>query len=90
MSLTSPEEFQGWRDHPLTKEFLGLLLKRQRRLMEGWGSGRTMSAEEQAQAVLLGQLGRLRFSETEQDEGPRGATITDLAELEEQDDGKEG
>ena len=81
MSLTNPEEFLAWRDSPLTKEFLALLRKKQCSMMERWGSGTIWSEAQQAQAVLLGELARLRFSEADQDDGPRGATIEDLAGL---------
>lgn len=93
MSLTNPEEFLAWRDSPLTQEFLGLLRKRQLSMMEAWGSGTAWTETQQGQAVLLGELARLRFSEADQDVGPRGATIEDLAGLdlsppvEEEDDG---
>ncbi len=84
MSLTNKADFLEWRDHPLTQEFLGLLRAKQCRMMEAWGSGTAWAAEQQAQAVLLGQLARLRFSEADQDEH-RGATIQDLAGLEIED-----
>ena len=79
--LTTREGFQAWVDRKETQEFLALLRSKQLRMMEEWGSGRTWEAEQQAQAVLLGQLARLRFNEADQDDGPRGATIEDLAGL---------
>lgn len=81
MGLTSQEGFQAWVDRKDTKEFLSILRSAQSRMMEAWGSGRIWSPEQQAQAVLLGELGRLRFSEAEQDDGPKAATIQDLAGL---------
>lgn len=82
MSLTNRAAFLEWRDQPRTQEFLKLLRAKQCRMMEAWGSGTAWAAEQQAQAVLLGELARLRFSEDDQDDGPRGATIEDLAQLE--------
>lgn len=82
MPLTNPEDFQAWRHSPLTVEFLALLRNRQVRLMEAWGRGMVDLPETQAQAVLLGQLSRLRFSESQQEDGALSATIEDLAGLE--------
>lgn len=56
MAILDKEEFQRWRDHPLTVEFLGVLRQRRSDLMEAWGRGQFLSPEQQAQAVLLGQL----------------------------------
>ena len=61
MVILDKEEFQRWRDHPLTKEFLTLLGNRQRDLMEAWGRGHSLTPEQQAGAVLLGQLAGLSF-----------------------------
>lgn len=79
--ITDPAEFRLWLDNPATQEFLGLLRSRQVRLMEAWAKGAVDLPEVQAQAVLLGQLSRLRFSESQQDDGALAATIEDLADL---------
>lgn len=60
MAILDKEEFQRWRDHPLTGEYLDLLKLRRTHLMEAWAAGRHLSPEEQAQAVLLGQLAEVR------------------------------
>jgi hypothetical protein len=39
MTILEREGFQQWKDSPLTREFLGLLSKRQSGLMEAWGRG---------------------------------------------------
>lgn len=57
--LQDPEVFQAWKDSPLTKDFLSLLMLKQRGLMEAWARGHSMQPEEQAQAVLLGRLAGL-------------------------------
>jgi hypothetical protein len=56
MQILEREEFQRWRDHPLTAEFLKLLDRRRLHLMEAWATGQPLAPEQQAQAVLLGQL----------------------------------
>ena len=92
MPLTNKEEFQAWVQLPQTREFLSILRSAQVRMMEAWGSGQIWSEAQQAQAVLLGGLARLRFSEADQDDGPKVATIEDLANLnlsEEITDGQE-
>ena len=83
MQITNPEEFSQWLANPLTQEFLGLLKARHLRLTEAWGAGRQLTAEEQAQAVLLGQLARLRFSS---DGDEVAASIEDLAGIEKEDE----
>lgn len=60
MVILEPEEFQRWRDNPLTVEFLGLLKLRRQHLMEAWARGQSLTPEEQAQAVLLGKLSEVR------------------------------
>ena len=84
MPLTDPETFKAWAESPLTQEFLGLLGRRQRSLEEAWGRGRSLSAEQQAQAVLLGKLSRLRYDDDPEDDA---ASIRDLAGLEEIENG---
>lgn len=80
--LNSPEGFQAWKDSPATQEFLGLLGQRQRDLMAAWGRGASLTPEQQAQAVLLGQLSRIRFREEGRSEGEQpAASIEDLAGL---------
>lgn len=59
--LLDRAEFQNWRDNPVTVEFLGFLRDRQQALMVAWGRGLSLTPEEQAQAVLLGQLADLSF-----------------------------
>lgn len=54
--LLDPESFQAWKDHPVTREYLQYLKARQWALMEAWGRGQIWAPEQQAQAVLLGQL----------------------------------
>lgn len=65
MSLSNREDFQIWRDHPLTKEFLTLLEANHLSLTQAWGRGRLMTLEEQSRAQTLGALGRLRYSRAE-------------------------
>ena len=65
MSLSNREEYQAWRDHPLTKEFLSLLEANHFLLIQAWGRGFPMTERQQARAECLGQLARLRFSEEE-------------------------
>ena len=79
MSLTDRDQFRAWMDLPPTKEFFSLLRQKQVGLMERWAEGSAVTPEEQSQAVLLGQLARLRFDESEQDGiGMRAATIEEL------------
>lgn len=61
MAIMEQEQFQAWRDNPLTQEFLGLVRKRQQELTAAWGRGLPLSPEQQAQAVLLGQLAGISF-----------------------------
>ena len=83
MTILEREEFQAWKASPVTAEFLSLLAARQQALMAAWGSGSPLTPEQQAQAVILGQLARIRFSEADQRENePRAATIEDLAGIE--------
>ena len=63
MTILEPEEFQRWKDQPLTREFLKVLAKRRQALMEGWGSGQMLTPEQQSQAVLLGQLAAVSFDD---------------------------
>lgn len=63
MAILEPEEFQRWRDQPLTGEFLGLLKLRRQHLMEAWAGGMPLTPEQQAQAVLLGQLSEVRLDD---------------------------
>jgi hypothetical protein len=65
MTILEPEEFQRWKDSPLTQEFLSLLKARQQNLMEAWGRGQPVSPEQQAQAVILGQLAQVRFEDVQ-------------------------
>lgn len=58
--LTDKEAFQEWINSPLTLEWIKYLKDRQQALMEAWSQGSMTSPEEQAQAVLLGQLARIR------------------------------
>ena len=83
MKITDREAFQAWADLPLTREFLALLTARQDRLAQRWAQGVSMEAELQAQAVVLGRLSRLRFSDDGDENGPICATIADLAGLDE-------
>lgn len=57
--LMEPEAFQAWKDSPLTRGYLAALRQRQTDLMAAWGRGQAMSVENQAAAVLLGQLADL-------------------------------
>lgn len=61
MQILDKEQFQLWRDNPLTKDFLGLLQERHRTLGEAWARGLPLTAEQQATAVLSGQLGQVSF-----------------------------
>lgn len=60
MSLSNREDFQVWRDHPLTREFLALLEANHLSLTQAWGRGRLMPPEAQTRAEVLGALSRLR------------------------------
>ena len=83
MSLTNKDQFQAWVESPPTQEFLGFLKAAQVRLMEEWGNrGVSLPPETQAQAVLLGQLSRVCFRDSDRPEdSPLAATIEDLAQL---------
>ncbi len=61
--LSDREAFQAWKDSPATKEFLSFLRDRQSDLMSAWGLGAMMGPEQQAQAVLLGQLADLTWQD---------------------------
>lgn len=61
--LSSPEEFLAWKEHPATQEYLTFLKDRQSDLKEAWGRGLSTTPEQQAQAVLLGQMVDLRWSD---------------------------
>lgn len=64
MSLMKDRDsFQEWKDHPGTRDFLAYLAERQSRLMEAWGQGANLSPEEQAAAVLLGNLSKVSFED---------------------------
>lgn len=63
MSLKTQEGFQAWKDSPLTKEFLQYLKDRQQDLCLAWGVGKTLTVEQQAQAVLLNQLAGISWDE---------------------------
>jgi hypothetical protein len=66
MTILEAEEFQRWKDNPLTREFLSLLAQRQPALTEAWGRGVQMAPEQQAQAVILGQLAQVRFEDVQE------------------------
>ncbi len=76
MPLTDREDFNQWVQSPLTAEFLTLLRRHQMDLLEAWGRGRSMTAEEQGKAILLGQLAALRFRRD--DCGPGEGSIEEL------------
>ena len=57
--LQEEEVFQAWKDSPLTKAFRELLLTKQQNLSQAWARGHSMTPENQASAVLLGQLADL-------------------------------
>jgi hypothetical protein len=63
MTILEPEEFQRWKDSPMTREFLNLLQKRRQHLMEAWAAGQPLNPEQQAQAVLLGHLADLKHED---------------------------
>lgn len=65
MTILEREGFQQWKDSPLTQEFLSLLGKRQSALMESWGQGVHLLPEQQAQAVILGQLAEVSFEDVQ-------------------------
>jgi hypothetical protein len=65
MTILEREGFQQWKDSPLTREFLGLLAKRQLGLMEAWGRGQPLLPEQQAQAVILGKLAEISFEDVQ-------------------------
>lgn len=57
--LTDPDILAEWKGNPLTQAFLGYLRDRQMALMEAWALGSMEAPEQQAQAVILGQLHRI-------------------------------
>ncbi len=65
--LTNREDFQGWRDSPMTQAYLAYLKERQTALASQWSKGLPGShlPEPQAQAVLLGHLASLQFEDIE-------------------------
>ena len=65
MMILEAEGFQQWKDNPLTREFLQLCRDRQQALAMAWARGLNLTAEQQSQAVLLGQLALVRFEGTE-------------------------
>ncbi len=75
--LTSKEEFQRWAEHPGTKAFLAYLLKRQAALMEAWGRGASLVPEQQAQAVLLGQMAGLNSDDIAHEYGVERPEVAD-------------
>jgi hypothetical protein len=54
--LLDREQFQAWKEHPVTAEFFQYLRDRQSRLKDRWAEGTAWTPEEQAQAVQLGRL----------------------------------
>ena len=78
-SILEEGEFQRWRDHPLTQEFLELLRQRRDQLAGAWARGLNLSADRQAQAVLLGQLGEINFDVLKELAGlePVGEVVSD-------------
>lgn len=77
--LLDPGEFRAWKDHPTTVEFLRFLKDRQMALAEAWARGTVWSPEQQAQAVLLGQLAEISSADVAEQYG---------VELKEHDNGK--
>jgi hypothetical protein len=66
MMILEQEAFQQWKDNPLTREFLSILKDRRQHLMEAWGRGQPLMPEQQAQAVLLGQLAEINFEDVQE------------------------
>ncbi len=64
--LTEPENFQQWKDSPLTQAFLAYLKDRRAYLMEQWGRGQPMPPELQAQAVVLHRISNLTSEEVQE------------------------
>lgn len=67
-SLLDRDQFQRWKDSPLTQGFLAYLRDRQSDLTRAWGKGLVGSnlPEVQAQAVVLGQLAEISFEDLQQ------------------------
>ena len=63
MTIKTKEGFQAWKDNPLTREYLQYLRDRQSNLKEAWARGKLLTVEQQAQAVLLGQLAEMGWDE---------------------------
>jgi hypothetical protein len=61
--LLERDQFQQWKDNPLTRDFLRYLEDRQADLMMAWGRGMDCPVEMQAQAVLLGQLAAISWDD---------------------------
>jgi len=63
MTILEEVEFQRWKEHPLTLEFLTLLRNRRDQLALAWARGRVApnSLAEQAEAIILDRLAEINF-----------------------------
>ena len=61
--MMDKEQFQEWKGHPLTVEFLNYLKAQQVQLMNLWGSGVEMEPKFQVKALLMGELSNLEWAD---------------------------
>lgn len=54
--LANPEEFQRWKDHPMTEAWFQYLEDYRESLKEQWARGVNLPPAVQPQADLMGQL----------------------------------
>ena len=61
--MMDKEQFQEWKGHPLTVEFLNYLRDNQTVLMRRWASGEPLTPEFQTKALLMGELSSLDWAD---------------------------
>ncbi len=61
--LTDPEQFQRWKEWPLTAAFLQFLRERRLTLAKSWADGVEMTQADQGKAVELGELADLHVND---------------------------
>jgi len=68
MTILEEGEFQRWKDHPLTQDFLQICRDRRDYLALSWARGLTgaESPALQAEAILLDQLAEINFDTIQQ------------------------
>lgn len=63
MDRFNKEAFQEWKAHPLTKVLLAFLRDNQTKLAQQWAAGTEMSPQQQAKALLMGELSALEWAD---------------------------